>query len=155
MARNEIFVNASPDDVFDVLSDARTYGYWVVGSREIRAADSNWPASGSAFDHTVGWGLVALRDHTEVEAARRPVYLKLRAKARPFPSARITVHLQPESEGSRLTMVEDLALPLGSLLLGPIGHLILRGRNAESLRRLKELAEGTKSVSGAALPSRA
>ena len=29
-------------EVFELLSDPRTYGYWVVGSREIRAADPNW-----------------------------------------------------------------------------------------------------------------
>ena len=40
MARNEIFIGAPPAAVFGVLADPRSYGEWVVGSREIRAADA-------------------------------------------------------------------------------------------------------------------
>ena len=38
-------------------------------------------------------------------------------------------------------MVEDPADPLTTFVFNPLTHLLVRGRNAESLRRLKELAE--------------
>jgi hypothetical protein len=39
-------------------------------------------------------------------------------------------------------MTEDPADPLTKLVFNPLTHLLVRGRNVESLRRLKELAEG-------------
>jgi uncharacterized protein YndB with AHSA1/START domain len=143
MARNETFVAAPPEAVFELLADPRTYGYWVVGSHEIRAADKGWPADGAAFHHTVGKPPLRLKDETVVVHAREPVMIELRAKARPLPTARVTLHLQPEGDGTRVTIVEDPANPLLNLLAGPFGHLAIRLRNRESLRRLKALAEGT------------
>jgi hypothetical protein len=136
-----MFVQASPEVVFDVLSDPWSYGDWVVGSREVRAADADWPARGTTFDHAVGTGPLRLKDHTQVEAMRRPSYLRLVARARPLPAACVTLNLEPEDGGTRVTMVEDLAVVFGSLLMRPLGHLALRVRNAESLRRLKRLVE--------------
>jgi uncharacterized protein YndB with AHSA1/START domain len=143
MARNEIFISAPPREVFELLADPRTYGHWVVGSREIHAADAHWPEPGAVFQHTVGKGPFAISDHTTVIAARAPVMLQLRARARPLPSARVTMLLQPEGPGTRVTMIEAPPNRLLSLLSGPIGHALLRVRNRESLLRLKELAEGT------------
>ena len=147
MARNSTFIDAPPERVFEVLSDPRSYGEWVVGSREIRDADSDWPEPGTVLHHTVGLGPFALADHTLVEESLPPVRLRLLARARPLPSARITIDLRPEADGTRLTMVEDVALPFGSLLMGPLGHGMLRLRNVESLRRLKELAERVPAAS--------
>jgi hypothetical protein len=36
-------VAAGPDAVFDVLADPRSYARWVVGSKQIRAADGRAP----------------------------------------------------------------------------------------------------------------
>ena len=69
MAVNEIEMSVPPERVFDVLSDPRSYGRWVVGSRAIHAADPAWPAPGSVFEHTQGFGpLPLLRDVTTVLA---------------------------------------------------------------------------------------
>lgn len=38
MASNQTCVAALPQQVFDVLADGRSYGYWVVGSQEIRGS---------------------------------------------------------------------------------------------------------------------
>ena len=155
MARNEIHIDAPPEAVFDVLADPRTYSEWVVGSREVRAADEHWPAPGSAFDHSVGALPLVINDHTAVVAARPPVMLELRARARPLPTARITIHLQPDGDGTRVTMIEDPANPVLNLLAGPLGHTAIRLRNSESLRRLRALAEGATPRPAGMLPGRA
>jgi hypothetical protein len=54
------------------------------------------------------------------------------------------MYLQPEGMGTRVTMIEAPASPVLSLLSGPVGHAAIALRNRESLRRLKELAEGTR-----------
>jgi uncharacterized protein YndB with AHSA1/START domain len=154
MGRNVIHVEAPAERVFEVLSDPRSYSHWVVGSREVRAADPAWPEAGTAFDHAVGTGPLRLKDHTLVEEARPPHLLRLLARARPFPSARVVLRLDEAAGGTRVTMIEDPALPLGSLLIGPAGHALIRLRNAESLRRLRELAEGRAQVPAGDLPPR-
>jgi hypothetical protein len=127
-----------------VLADPNTYGVWVVGAKAIRGADPDWPKVGSDFDHSVGVGPLRLDDETTVLDAEPPVMIKLLAKARPLPPATITFWLQPEGSGTRVTMIEAPSHPLLSLLIGPIGHGLLGLRNRETLRRFKEIAEGTR-----------
>lgn len=144
MAHNEIVIAAPPEAVFRVLDDARCYGVWVVGSSEIRSADPGWPGPGTVFDHTVGAGPLKLADHTEVLAADPPRFLQLLAHARPLPPARVTFRLVPEGAGAtRVHMDEEIEPRLLRLLLWPLSTPAVRLRNAESLRRLKRLAEGT------------
>jgi hypothetical protein len=120
----------------------------VVGSSEIRDADPDWPAPGSKFDHSVGADPLLIKDHTEVIAARPPELIQLRANARPLPSADVTIKLEPEGNGTRVTMIEDPTNLLLRVAIGPLGHMAIRLRNAESLRRLRELAEGVRPRPG-------
>jgi uncharacterized protein YndB with AHSA1/START domain len=155
VARNDIFIDSPVSVVFEVLSDPRAYGRWVVGSREIRKADDHWPVAGAAIAHTVGKPPLLIKDETEVVHARPPVRLALLAKARPLPSAQITLDLQPEGSGTRVTMVEDISSRALNTLGGPILHAAVRWRNREALRRLKALAEGSEPRPAGALPRRA
>ena len=66
MARNEMVIAATPEQVWDVLASPPTYADWVVGSSEIRSSDRDWPAVGCRFHHRVGFGLLKISDNTEV-----------------------------------------------------------------------------------------
>ena len=143
MARNEIDIDATPEHVFSVLSDARNYGHWVVGSSEIRDQDAAFPAKGSRFHHKVGWGPLKVKDHTEVLESDPPRLLVLRARARPMGTARVRLELHPRgATGTHVVMEEDPADPLTAIVFNPLTHLLVRGRNVESLQRLKAQAEG-------------
>lgn len=143
MARNETTIRATPDEIFDVLADGRSYGHWVVGSKEIRSVDESFPAVGSCFHHRVGFGPLTLADRTEVIACDRPRRLELKAKARPLGTAHVTVELVAMPDGTtKVTLVENAGDPLSKLLFLPLTHLLVRGRNVESLRRLSAMAEG-------------
>jgi uncharacterized protein YndB with AHSA1/START domain len=144
VARNGIFIDAEPQAVFDVLSDPHTYADWVVGTREIRGTDQDWPQAGSAFDHSVGAPPLLIKDHTSVTRALPPVMLELRANAGPLGAAKIIFHLQPEGNGTQVTMIEDPLERWRALVLGPLGHFLIKARNVESLRRLKQISEGTR-----------
>jgi uncharacterized protein YndB with AHSA1/START domain len=154
VARNEISIAAPPEAVFELLADPRAYGKWVVGSREIRATDESWPAPGSAFDHSVGKAPLVIKDDTSVVDSQPPVMLELRARARPLPTARITLHLQPYGRGTRVTMIEEPTNRVLRVAGGPLLHAAVRIRNRESLRRLKALAEGTTPRPTGVLPTR-
>jgi uncharacterized protein YndB with AHSA1/START domain len=149
MARTQIDIDAPPEHVWEVLADPENYPRWVVGADKIRDADPGFPAPGTRFYHRVGFGPLKIDDHTEVAEADPPRHIKLRAKARPFGTAYVTVELQPSpSGGTHVTMLEGPADLLSRLVHNPLTDLLLHGRNVESLRRLKHLAEERATAAG-------
>lgn len=140
MASNERFMPVPPEAVWDSLADPAAYGYWVVGSKEIRDADPAWPAPGSKFHHTIGFGPFEIRDHTVALEAERPRLMRLRAKGRPLGTARVTLEMTAFDEGTLVKMTENPDGVTSLLALNPIVQLLTIGRNAESLMRLEELA---------------
>jgi uncharacterized protein YndB with AHSA1/START domain len=140
MATNERFMPVPPEAVWDALADAGGYGYWVVGSKTIRDADPHWPQPGSRFHHTVGVGPLEISDHTESLEAQRPSLLRIRAKARPLGTAKVTLTMTPQDGGTRVRMTENPDGLSSWLTLNPLMQLLTKGRNAESLMRLEELA---------------
>jgi uncharacterized protein YndB with AHSA1/START domain len=147
MAVNEIDMFVPPERVFDVLSDPRSFGRWVVGSRAIHAADPTWPAPGSVFEHSQGIGpLVLLRDRTVVLTSTPPTLLRLRVQARPLTVAHVTLRLAPHASGAHVVMEEVPADLRSQVVMNPLTDPLIRLRNAESLRRLKRLAEGTEPM---------
>jgi uncharacterized protein YndB with AHSA1/START domain len=143
VARNETYIGAPPERIWEVLADPDSYGYWVVGSKAIRDADPAWPDAGTRFHHVVGFGPLTVKDHTVALETQKPRLLKLRAKARPLGTAIVTLEIEPEGDGSRVTMREDPGDSLTAFVFNPLTHLAVRGRNVESLDRLRELAEGS------------
>lgn len=147
-------MDVPPESVFAVLSDPRSFARWVVGSKEVRRADPDWPAVGTAFDHKVGIWPIALSDHSEVVEASPPDLLKLLVKARPFSKAYVTLSLRPGGHGTRVEMDEVAADARSRLLFNPVTDPLIRIRNRESLRRLKALAEGKEPIPRGELPPR-
>lgn len=141
MARNEVVIDALPARVFEVLSDASLYDDWVVGAQEVRGAGARWPERGAQLEHRSGVGPLAIEDSTEVLDSDPPRRLVLLAHLGPAGDARVELTLEQVGDGTRVVMVEEPASPIGSSLKNPVSDGLVRGRNALSLRRLKELAE--------------
>jgi uncharacterized protein YndB with AHSA1/START domain len=140
MATSERYMPVSAEAVWAALARPESYGYWVVGSKEIRDADPAWPAPGSRFHQTVGFGPVKVADHTESLECSPPHELVLRAKSRPLGMARVAMRMIP-TDGGTLVRMEENPDGLTSLLtVNPVVQLLTAGRNAESLARLEELA---------------
>lgn len=141
MARNEIAVDATPEQVFAVLADPYSYADWVVGAKTVRAADPAWPKPGALLHHKVGAGPVEVRDNTKVLESDRPHLLVLEARARPLGVAEVRLEVHADGSGSRIVMHEYVLRPRALRLLSPLVDLAIKARNVESLRRLKGLAE--------------
>ena len=141
MARNEIHIAAPPEAVFSLLSDPAAYGDWVVGSRRIRNADPDFPAVGARFHHQVGVPPLVLNDHTEVLANEAPTRLVLRAKTRPFATARVELRLTPEDAGTSVVLLEGAGDLPSRLVLNRLTDPLVHARNTRSLQRLRRLAE--------------
>jgi uncharacterized protein YndB with AHSA1/START domain len=133
-------MSVPPQAVWDALADPSGYGYWVVGSKEIRDAEPGFPAPGTKFHHTIGFGPLTLRDHTEVIEAVEPKYLHLRAKGRPIGTAKVILRLTPVDGGTSVEIEEDPDGPYSALRFNPLLQVATKVRNAESLMRLEELA---------------
>ena len=141
MATNHIQITVAPDEVFAALANAANYGDWVVGSDVIRDADPEWPKVGSRFHHRVGVGPLKLNDHTEVLEVDPPHRLIMHARARPLGTAEVSMRLTERDGGTFVTMTETAGNRLSRLMLNRLTDPLIRLRNAESLRRLKRIAE--------------
>jgi uncharacterized protein YndB with AHSA1/START domain len=142
MARNHCFIDASPDAVFAVLSEPRSYERWVVGAKAVRDADASWPARGSRLHHTMGAGPIGLQDSTSVLASEPPRHLRLRARGRPLGVAVVDFELAPERGGTRVQLREWIADPWFAAAFNLILDPLIRVRNAETLRRLNDVVTG-------------
>jgi hypothetical protein len=141
----EHYMGVPPERVWEILSDPPTYAYWVVGSRTIERWDPDWPAPGTKFHHTQGRRPLVIHDYTESIAADPPRHLELVAHARPMLDARVIFDIRPEGNGCRVWM-EELAIGglLAPLMRIPPNPQLTKLRNKESLKRIRQLAEGRK-----------
>jgi uncharacterized protein YndB with AHSA1/START domain len=155
MAENHAYIDAPPDAVFDVLADAESYHYWVVGSSEIRAADADWPQPGSKFHHTQGFYGVGLKDDTVSIAANRPRQLVMEVRFRSLMVGKVEFRLRPRGRGTHVTMIEyPLSGPIARIN-NPLIDRALWARNVETLRRLRKLAEERAATRDGAEPAQA
>jgi uncharacterized protein YndB with AHSA1/START domain len=140
-------ITASPEDVFAVLAEPRTYPDWLVGAQRIRSVDPEFPAPGAAFDHSVGPAQAAtIDDSSEVLAADPPHRLSLLVHAGPL-RGRVDLLVLRTEDGTEVRFRER---PVGwAILLTPIVRPSLHARNRESLRRLAGLVEGRSAATEA------
>jgi uncharacterized protein YndB with AHSA1/START domain len=139
MARAERSIDATPEEVFAVLSDATTYPKWLIGARRIRAVDDDWPHPGSFMHHSVGAGPLTLDDKTMVVAIEPPRRLVLEARLRPLARASVEFDLIQAGTATHVVMKERLTAPICAVLSNSLVRPILELRNVESLRRLEQI----------------
>ena len=146
MSHNTIFMAASPQTVYEVLSDPPSYELWVVGTKSIRGYDKAWPAPGSEFHHQVGFGFLAIKDKT-VALENDPSHcLIIVVRAWPFIRATVSFTIEQEGAGSRVAMEESPRGAPWEKLWNRALDTLTGLRNAETLRRLKQLAEKRAGV---------
>jgi uncharacterized protein YndB with AHSA1/START domain len=139
MATNTREIPAVPEQVWSVLADPEKYSDWVVGAKEVRKWEGNWPAKGSRFHHTVGVWPLRIRDATTVLESERPQRLVLEAKIRPVGFARIAFELSPSERGTRVSMTEEPSAPRVARAARRLFDPAIFARNSEALRRLENL----------------
>lgn len=141
MAEQSRLLDATPQQVWDVLCDGWLYPLWVVGASRMREVEDDWPAVGSKLHHSVGTWPLLIDDSTEVTEATPLHSLKLRARAWPVGEAKVEIYLEPVGAGTNVRIVEDPVSGPGALMPPPARGLSLKWRNSEALRRLAFIAE--------------
>ena len=140
MPVNETTIDAPPSAVWDVLADPPSYEEWVVGNTGIRDHDRAWPTPGTEFHHKVGLGPLNVKDKTVALEATAGRLLVMNVRVLPFGHGIVTFELEVSGSGTLVRMGE---LPAGGPLkvFWPVLNPLVKLRNAETLRRLKNLAE--------------
>lgn len=141
MSQKWISIDAPQETVYDVLADPASYPLWVVGNRSIRGYDRSWPAPGTEFHHSVGFGPFAIKDKTVALASEPPRQLVMLVRALPFVRARVSFILEPEGSRTRVTMEEEPSGGSWERMWNPVLDVLTGVRNAQSLRRLRQVAE--------------
>jgi uncharacterized protein YndB with AHSA1/START domain len=134
-------IQATPEQVWDVLADGWLYPLWVVGATRMREVDAEWPAPGARLHHSVGTWPLTVDDVTEVEESAPGVRLKLRAHAWPAGRADVTITLHARGVDTEVVIEEQAVSGPGALVPKLAQDPLLNWRNVESLRRLAFLAE--------------
>ena len=133
---------ASPERIFAELAEGWNYVGWVVGANHVRDVDADWPAVGSKIHHRVGSWPVTLADNTESLACQPNKFLRLRARGWPLGEATVEIELEPvDAEHTRVRLREAPSAGPGKAFDNPAVRWILRRRNEESLRRLRDRVE--------------
>jgi uncharacterized protein YndB with AHSA1/START domain len=142
MSVNERVFNASPQAVWDVLSDGWLYPLWVVGATRMREVDDHWPAVGSRLHHSIGVWPAVIDDQTEVLESEPLRRLALRARGWPMGEAKVVLELEELGTTTNVRIIEDATAGPGALVPTPLRRPVLEWRNAETLERLALLVEG-------------
>lgn len=135
-------VNATPEQVWDVLADGWLFPLFVVGASRMRDVDHTWPGVGSCLHHSVGTWPALVDDTTEVLEVEEPARLVLKARAWPAGEARVEIHLLPQGDNTLVSITEDAVAGPGLLMPKPLRDVQLAWRNDETLRRLAYVVEG-------------
>lgn len=144
-------VDASAQDVWDVLADGWFYPMWVVGAARMRDVDPDWPALGSRLHHSVGNWPMLLDDKTEVLEVDPPRLLRLKTHGWPAGAAEVILEVDAVGDShSKIHIREDAVEGPGSLVPKPARQMLIGPRNRETLRRLALLVEGRARGRGTA-----
>lgn len=142
MTVNERTINASPDRVWEVLSDGWLYPLWVVGASRMRDVDPSWPQVGSKLHHSVGVWPGLIDDNTEVLDSEPGRSILLRAKGWPMGEAEVKLELEAADGGTRVKIYEKPVKGPGALVPEAVVGPMMKWRNTEALRRLAYVVEG-------------
>ncbi len=134
--------SCSAEQVWNVLGDGWLYPLWVVGASRIRDVDDGWPAEGSKLHHSFGVWPMVIDDTTEVIEIQPDRRIVLEARGWPVGTARVEITVQPDGNGSLVSIAEDVSSGPGQLVPQPVRVAAMDLRNKETLRRLAYLAEG-------------
>lgn len=141
MNRADLEIHTEPSRVFGVLADGWSYPNWVVGVTHVRGVDDRWPAVGARLHHTLGlWPLVGenTAEVVEMEPDRR---LVIRIRLGRLGSTRVELRIRPAAGGSHVELLEHGDSGVVGAVPRVVADRVIRARNAESLRRLRTVAE--------------
>jgi uncharacterized protein YndB with AHSA1/START domain len=156
-AESEVFIAASPEEVWAVISDLERGPEWSVVTLECQLTSDGPPGLGCTYRSVskfVASEVTTEHEIVEWEPPRRMVSRVIKGAESTF-----TQTCEPRGEGSVLTMCNEFAVP--SALPGLVSEKLAQqvtGTLAEELARIKKVVEerhqGSSRASGDGSPAR-
>jgi uncharacterized protein YndB with AHSA1/START domain len=134
-------IDRSPEAVWAILEDGRSYADWVVGTRKIHEVDVDWPAVGSCIRYTVGAGPLTIHDTTTVRRLEPGRELELEARAGWLGSARISFDVRPWGKNTLVILDEHPLSGPGARWHNTVVEVLLRFRNRRMLENLTKIVQ--------------
>jgi len=132
---------APPAQVWRVLADGQRYAEWVQGTKHIRHVEPGWPAVGTSIHFTAGIGPLEHKDRTTVRECEVERRLELEVHAWPVGTVRVVLSIEPEADGSRVTLAEHPLRGPAAWLHSALTAVGFRVRNRVQINDLRRLAE--------------
>jgi uncharacterized protein YndB with AHSA1/START domain len=134
-------IPASPERIFDVLSNGWAYSAWVVGASHVRAVQDEWPAVGATIHHSVGLWPAVVQDVTNVIECSPPRRLVLDVAIWFIGRGTVDLTLTPHTgDRTEVVMFEEMHEGVLAKLPDAVVDPLLGARNRETLQRLEALA---------------
>ena len=138
-------MEATPEEIFAVLADGWAYDDWVVGAKQIRAVDADWPERGAQFHHEIGVGPIDIKDSSKVLEVDPPHRLVLSVRFRPAGTAVVELSLEPLDNGRTRVVMKETPRSGAARALALATSMILVVRNELSLWRLRRLVTSRRT----------
>ena len=134
--RSSIEIEASPDEVWEVVMDPNRLGDWVSAHRELHRDGKGELAEGETFAQTLRLGGAKTRIEWTIVDMEKPRSAYWRGRGPIRSKAYVTYDLTPDGSGTRFDYCNSFDLPGG-----PVGRLAARVASAS-----KGKAEAEKSL---------
>ena len=141
MATTDITIDAPARAVYESLLDAWTYEVWVGGAKRIRDVDAAWPAPGSCFHHSIGFGPIMTRDETVMLRHEKDKLVELNIELWPAGEGIVRLELDEVGGGTKVTMHEDFTKGPAAWGDNKVQQMLIKLRNDFSLDKLKTVVE--------------
>lgn len=140
MAVLNVLIDRSRGQVWEVLSDGRSYAEWVAGTQRVRDVDASWPEPGASIHFSFGVGRLTIDDVTTVRLMEPGRLLELEAHGGRLGSARISIRLLPWGDDRTVVIIDEHPLtgPGARWHSVPL-DAALRVRNRRMMRSLAEV----------------
>jgi uncharacterized protein YndB with AHSA1/START domain len=142
-----IQIDASPEEVWDVVMDPARLGDWVTIHRRLHEAPNGPPRTGDEMVQTLHLRGASFKVHWELASCHAPTHAEWHGRGPARSKAETEYRLTPVDGGTRFDYRNEFKAPLGPL--GAVASRALVGglprREADaSLARLKRLVENRR-----------
>ena len=145
-ARDEVWVDAVPEEVFEFVTDPENFHEWMSGVKEARLGVGSRPGLGATLVATCVYRGRTFKITHEVTEFEPPSRFAFRTVEGPYPIAS-TFGFRPDDGGTLISYEQDviadsLYAKVAFTLLWPLTRRMMKKRLAWELDELADMVEG-------------